>query len=62
MINMCLASPPSAVYTVIRLSMFSLSWSEFMSDACLREQNETKKCKLHFLIASKQTKRATVEV
>ena len=23
-------------------------------DACLREQNETKKCKLHFLIASKQ--------
>ena len=68
MINMCLANPPSA-YTLLFaskngitecLSVHNFGQTRNFSfvlgvyDACLREQNETKECKLHFLIASKQ--------
>ena len=63
MINMCLANPQSA-YTLLfasqnvnprLLSVFRsiilvdiFSFVVRVYDACLREQNETKKCKLHF--------------
>ena len=45
---------PSVFLSIIlvKLNVFSLVVRVY--DACLREQNETKKCKLHFLIASEQ--------
>ena len=45
---------------LVKLDIFSFVVRDY--DACLREQNETKKCKLHFFKTSKQTKRTTVEV
>ena len=60
---------PSVFRTIIlvKLDVFSLVVRVY--DACLREQNETKKCKLHFFNGFKtaasqnvteQTKRTTV--
>ena len=37
---------------LVNVDVFSFVFRVY--DACLREQNETKKCKLHLLIASKQ--------
>ena len=58
---------PSVFRCIILVKLDVFSFVVRVYDACLREQNETKKCKLHFLIASKQnvteqTKRTTVEV
>ena len=50
------ASPrlPSVFRSIILVKLESFSLVVRVYDVCLREQNETKKCKLHFLIAPKQ--------
>ena len=45
---------PSVFRSIILVKLDVFSFVVRVYDACLREQNETKKCKLHFLIASKQ--------
>ena len=40
--------------SIILVKLESFSFVVRVYDACLREKNETNKCKLHFLIASKQ--------
>ena len=45
---------PSVFRSIILVKLESFSFVVRVYDACLREQNETKKFKLHFLIASKQ--------
>ena len=45
---------PSVFRSIILVKRESFSFVLRVYDACLREQNETKNCKLHFLIASKQ--------
>ena len=66
------ASPrlPSVFRSIILAKLESFSLVVRVYDVCLREQNETKKCKLHFLNSFKtaasrnvteQTKRKTVK-
>ena len=45
---------PSVFQTIILVNLESFPFVVRVYDACLREQNATKKCKLHFLRASKQ--------
>ena len=45
---------PSVFRSIILVKLDVFSFVVRVYDACLREQNETKKCKLHFLKASKQ--------
>ena len=45
---------PSVFRSIILVNVDVFSFVLRVYDACLRAQNETKKCKLHFLIASKQ--------
>ena len=63
---------PSVFRSIILVKLVSCSFVVRVYDACLREQNETKKCKLHYFFNSfktaasqnvtEQTKRKTVEV
>ena len=63
---------PSVFRSIILVKLDIFSFVVRVYDACLREQNETKKCKLHYFFNSfktaasqnvtEQTKRKTVEV